>query len=196
MNYTTKNKSEHREDKFARHPVQNSHTESPPDSPHQKTHRNPPEIPPENPPRRAQKNTPKPDRKIHLLKGPRHPEKPPKSGQGLQVLGPDLGGSRGGPRGGPRPPKMAILGLLLVRVLPSQEGLPGGPGGARGPRGVPGARNPGFPGGARGGPKSRISRKFPEIPPGNSPGPPGAPPDFPGNLGPGEKSRNLARGYF
>ena len=147
-------------------------------------------------PRRAQKNTPKPDRKIHLLKGPRHPEKPPKSGQGLQVLGPDLGGSRGGPRGGPRPPKMAILGLLLVRVLPSQEGLPGGPGGARGPRGVPGARNPGFPGGARGGPKSRISRKFPEIPPGNSPGPPGAPPDFPGNLGPGEKSRNLARGYF
>ena len=35
---------------------------------------------------RAQKNTPKPDRKIHLLKGPRHPEKHPKTGQGLQNL--------------------------------------------------------------------------------------------------------------
>ena len=76
-----------------------------------------PENPPFSPHPGGAKNTPKPDRKIHLLKGPRHPGKPPKSGQGLQKF-PPRGGSPGGVPGGGK--------SGIFRGNPGISGTPGG----------------------------------------------------------------------
>ena len=54
-----------------------------------------PRNPPISPHRRAQKNTPKPDRKIHLLKGPRHPENPQKPGKGHRIWNSGVPGGSG-----------------------------------------------------------------------------------------------------
>ena len=133
-----------------------------------------PRNPPISPHRRAQKNTPKPDRKIHLLKGPRHPENPQKPGKGHRIWNSGVpGGSPGGVQKPPRSPAGSA-------ILPPEGGprggprTPGGPPGPKighfgGPRGGPrGARNPGFsgnfreiPGPPRGGPgKSGDFRGF------------------------------------
>ncbi len=172
--------------KNSRDPAHNP--ETPRDTAHTpRTHARTPNFP-------AQKNTPKPDRKIHLLKGPQHPEKPRKSGQGLQTRAP-------GPPGPPPkppfwdPPKTQFLapspgstpqkGPFWDPGLGYHGGAPGGP------RGAPGPRNWGFLGGVPGGPKIRDFRggpgKFPgrEIPAGKIPGA--------RRFRAGE---NLARGYF
>ena len=88
----------------------------------------------------AQKNTPKPDRKIHLLKGPRHPEKHPKTGQGLQNLARAQIWPPGTPPG--TPPKKALFGARTLGTGPlsGERDLPGGsPGDPPGdpPRGPP-----------------------------------------------------------
>ena len=82
----------------------------------------------------AQKTTPKPDRKIHLLKGPRQPEKHPKTGQGLQAPGSGGPGPPGNPLfGGPKKGQKGSKSLFQG-PLKGPFSLPGwGPSGGAGP---------------------------------------------------------------
>ena len=113
------------------------------------------------------KNTPKPDRKIHLLKGPRHPENPPKSGQGLPIP----------PPGNPDPPQ------ICPRFAPYPQDraeIPGFPPKSPPKSGISGPQKGPF--WALFGPP-RKPPNFPEFPR-NFPGiSPEFPPEFPGSPG-------------